>query len=90
MSGIVDRNQITEANQPPTEVNREFTQWTTELEQLAQVGVKEEIAQHKAANRPIFYSRQGLPIMELTDGRCFEYRYLEDGTQKLIREVPQQ
>jgi hypothetical protein len=89
MSETMDRNQITKANQPPTEVKSEFAQWTTELEQLAQAGVKEEIAQHKAANRPIFYSRQGVLIMELADGRCFEYRHLEDGTRKIIREVPQ-
>jgi hypothetical protein len=51
-------------------------------------GVKEENAQHRAANRPIFL--QGLLIMELADGRCFEYRHLEDGTRETIREVPQQ
>lgn len=90
MSETVDRNQITKITLPPTELKSEFAQWTTELEQLAQAGVKEEIAQHKAANRPIFYSRQGLPIMELADGRCFEYRHLEDGTRKIIREVPSQ
>jgi hypothetical protein len=28
--------------------------------------------------------------MELADGRCFEYRHLEDGTRETIREVPQQ
>ncbi len=89
MSETRDRNQITKANQPLSEVKSEFAQWTTELEQLAQAGVKEEIAQHKAAERPIFYSRQGVLIMELADGRCFEYRHLEDGTRKIIREVPQ-
>jgi hypothetical protein len=26
--------------------------------------------------------------MELADGRCFEYRLLEDGRQENIREVP--
>lgn len=90
MSETMDRNQIIKANQPPTEVKSEFAQWTTELEQLAQAGVKEEITQHRAANRPIFYSRQGLLIMELADGRCFEYQHLEDGTQEIIHEVPQQ
>lgn len=90
MSETTDRNQITKANQPFSEVKSEFAQWTTELEQLAQAGVKEEITQHKAADRPIFYSRQGVPIMEITDGRCFEYRHLEDGTREIIREVPPQ
>ena len=43
MSETTDRNQITKANQPFSEVKSEFAQWTTELEQLAQAGVKEEI-----------------------------------------------
>lgn len=87
VSETMDRNQIAKVNQPLTEVNSEFAQWTTQLEQLAQAGIKEEIAQHQAANRPIFYSRKGILIMELADGRCFEYRHLEDGTREIIREV---
>jgi hypothetical protein len=87
----MERNKITEANtKPPTDTNSEFSRWTQELEQLAQAGVKQEIAQHKAAGRPIFYSKQGVPIMELADGCCFEYRHLEDGTREIIREVPQE
>lgn len=50
--------------------------------------VKKEIAAHKANGRPVFYSKKGVPIMELADGRCFEYRLLEDGRQENIREVP--
>lgn len=68
--------------------DHEFLQWTKKLEQLSQAGVSEEIGQHKAAGRPIFYSRQGVPIMELADGRCFEYQHLEDGTREIIRSVP--
>lgn len=83
----MDRNQIIRMNQPLSEVKNAFIQWTTELEKLAQAGVKEEIAQHKAANRPIFYSSQGISIIEIADGRRFEYRNLEDGTRKIIREV---
>jgi hypothetical protein len=87
----MEKNQITTANhQLHTETKSEFPQWTKELEQLARVGVREEIAQHKAAGRPIFYSKQGVPIVELADGRCFEYRHLKDGTREIIREVPQQ
>lgn len=57
---------MTEANVlPHTEVKSEFSQWTKELERLAQAGLKQEIAQHKANGRPIFYSRNGVPIMEL-------------------------
>ena len=63
----------------------EFFQWAKELEQLAQAGLKKELATHKANGRPIFYSRQGVLIMELADGRCFEYRYLKDGTREIIR-----
>ena len=85
----MDKNQITKANlKPHIETDSEFVQWAKKLEQLAQAGVREEIAQHKAAGRPIFYSRQGVPIMELADGRCFEYRRLEDGTREIVREVP--
>lgn len=81
---------MTEANiKSHTEMKSEFSQWTKELERLAQAGVTEEIAQHKAAGRPIFYSRKGVTIMELANGRCFEYRHLEDGTREIIREVPQ-
>jgi hypothetical protein len=65
----------------------EFSKWGKELEQLAQEGVKQEIAKHKANNRPIFYSRQGVPLVELADGRCFEYRLRPDGTEEIIREV---
>ena len=62
----------------------EFLQWAEELEQLAQAGLKQEIATHKANGRPIFYSRDGVLIMELADGRCFEYRRREDGTREII------
>ncbi len=65
----------------------EFSQWTKELEQLAQAGLKKEIATHWANGRPIFYSRDGVPLVELADGRCFEYRHLKDGTREIIREV---
>ena len=65
----------------------EFFEWAKELEQLAQAGLKQEIASHKAHGRPIFYSRDGVLIMELADGRCFEYRHLKDGTREIIREV---
>lgn len=78
----MERNKITEANtKPPTDANSEFSQWNQELEQLAQAGVKLEIAQHKAIGRPVFSSRQSVPIMELADGCCFEYQRLEDGTR---------
>lgn len=80
---------MTEANvKLYTDTDNEFSQWTKELERLAQAGLKQEIAQHKAAGRTIVYSRQGVPIIEFADGRCFEYRRLEDGTREIIREVP--
>lgn len=76
---------MTEANvKLHTETKNEFSQWTKELERLAQAGLKQEIAQHQANGRTIFYSRNGVPIMELADGRCFEYRRLEDGTCEII------
>jgi hypothetical protein len=65
----------------------EFSRWGKELEQLAQEGVKKEITKHKVVGRPIFYSLKGVPVMELSDGRCFEYRLRSDGTQEIIREV---
>ena len=66
----------------------EFSQWGKKLEQLAQEGVKKEITNHIVNGRPIFYSRLGVPIMELPDGRCFEYRRRKDGTREIICEVP--
>ncbi len=68
-------------------VQSEFTHFSKELERLARVGVQREIAKHKAKGHSIFYSRNGIPIMEQPDGRCFEYRHLEDGTREIIREV---
>lgn len=65
----------------------DFSKWGEELECLAQAGVRKEIAEHKAHRRSIFYSRNGVLIMELADGRCFEYHLLEDGTREIIREV---
>jgi hypothetical protein len=65
----------------------EFTHFSKELERLAQVGVQREIAKHKAKGHSIFYSRNGIPIMEQPNGRCFEYRHLENGTREIIREV---
>ena len=62
----------------------EFFQWAKELEQLAQAGLKKEIATHQANGRPLFYSRDGVLIMELADGRCFEYRRREDRTREII------
>ena len=55
-----------------SKTNSEFSQWTKELERLAGVGLEQEIAQHKANGRAIFYSGNGVSIMELADGRCFE------------------
>jgi hypothetical protein len=65
----------------------EFCVWGKELERLAQEGVKKEITKHKVAGHPIFYSLKGVPIMELSDGRCFEYHLRKDGTREIIREV---
>jgi hypothetical protein len=65
----------------------EFGNFCQELEKLGQVGVQKEIAKHKAKGHPIFYSRNGLLIMEQADGHCSEYVRLEDGTVKIIREV---
>jgi hypothetical protein len=67
---------------------QEFIEQGIRIEHLAQLGLKKEIALHKEAKNPIFYSRDGMLIMELADNRCFEYRKLPDGTRKIIREVP--
>jgi hypothetical protein len=65
----------------------EFNDLSKELERLAQAGVQKEIAEQKAKGYSIFYSRNGVPIMEQPDGRCFKYRRLEDGTREIIQEV---
>jgi hypothetical protein len=70
-----------------TQTESEFSQWGKKLERLAQEGVKKEIAAHKASGRSIFYSREGVSIVEHPDGRCFEYRVLKDRTEKIVREV---
>ena len=66
----------------------EFSQWVKETTRLAQEEVKKEIAFHKAAGNPIFYSRNGKLVMELANGRCYEYRRQEDGTEEIIQELP--
>ena len=66
----------------------EFSNWLKKTTQLAREEVKKEIAKHKAAGNPIFYSRNSILVMELADGRCYEYRRQEDGTREIIRELP--
>lgn len=65
----------------------EFSGWVKEMARLAQEEVKKEIAKHKAAGNPIFYSRNGILVKELADGRCFEFRLREDGTEEIIQEL---
>ncbi len=67
-------------------MDSEFNKWTTQLEHLAQLRVKQEIAENKADGNPIFYSKEGVPIMELPDGRCFEYQR-SNGILTIVREV---
>jgi hypothetical protein len=67
-----------------------FSQWVEQLTDLAQDGLKQEIATHKANGHPIFYSWDEISIMELPDGRRFEYKLDESGTEKIIRELSQQ
>jgi hypothetical protein len=50
--------------------------------------LKKEIATHKANGHPIFYSCEGISIMELPDGRRFEYKLDERGTEQIIRPLP--
>jgi hypothetical protein len=71
-----------------TKIESEFSQLVEQLTHLAQEGLKKEIAVHKANGHPIFYSWSGISIMELPDGRRFEYKLDESGTEKIIRELP--
>jgi hypothetical protein len=66
----------------------EFSQLVEQLTHLAQEGLKKEITVHKAKGNPIFYSWSGISIMELPDGRRFEYKLDESGTEKIIRPLP--
>ncbi|PSB00686.1 MmgE/PrpD family protein [Merismopedia glauca] len=61
--------------------------WTQELELLAQKGLESEIADRQAQGHPIFYSQEGLLIMELPNGRCFEYQHTESGQRQIMRQV---
>ena len=84
-------NPTTTENQTDTTTingTTEFSGWVKETARLAQEEVKKEIAFHKAAGNPIFYSRNSILVMELADGRCYEYRRQEDGTREIIRELP--
>jgi hypothetical protein len=63
----------------------EFSQLVEQLTHLAQEGLKKEITTHKANGHPIFYSCEGISIMELPDGRRFEYKLDESGTEQIIR-----
>lgn len=83
-------NPTTTENQTDTTTingTTEFSVWVKETARLAQEEVKKEIAKHKAAGNPVFYSRNGVLVMELADGRCFEYRRQKDGTREIIREL---
>lgn len=77
--------------EPLSHEESEFSKWGKKLERLAQAGVKQEIVKHKAAGQPIYYTLEDKPevmIVELPDGRCFEYRILED-TREIVREIHQ-
>ncbi|MEN9567195.1 MAG: hypothetical protein RLZZ69_2391, partial [Cyanobacteriota bacterium] len=63
--------KMTKAN---IKTESEFSQLVEQLTHLAQEGLKKEIAVHKANGHPIFYSWSGISIMELPDGRRFEYK----------------
>lgn len=83
-------NPTTTENQTDTTTingTTEFSGWVKEMARLAQEEVKKEIAKHKAAGNPIFYSRNGILVKELADGRCFEFRLREDGTEEIIQEL---
>jgi hypothetical protein len=68
-----------------TKIESEFFQLVERLTRSAQEGLKQEIAAHKAKGNPIFYSWEGIFIMELPDGRRFEYKLDESGTEQIIR-----
>ena len=83
-------NPTTTENQTDTTTingTTEFSVWVKETARLAQEEVKKEIAFHKAAGNPIFYSKNGILVKELADGRCFEFRLREDGTEEIIQEL---
>ena len=83
-------NPTTTENQTDTTTingTTEFSGWVKEMARLAQEEVKKEIAFHKAAGNPIFYSKNGILVKELADGRCFEFRLREDGTEEIIQEL---
>ncbi|MGL5833187.1 MAG: MmgE/PrpD family protein [Waterburya sp.] len=76
---------MTKAN---LKTENEFSQLVEQLTHLAQEGLNKEIATHKANGHPIFYSYEGISIMELPDGRRFEYKLDESGIEKIIRSLP--
>lgn len=78
-----DRRRDSRANVPvlkPRDVERRF-----------QEAVREAVAAHLAAGRPVYYGGQGPDegrlYMRLPDGRRFEYVRRADGSRDIVREV---
>jgi len=69
----------------------DFVEGRDEMTRLFQEQVRQDIAEHLAAGRPVYYGGTGVEAGKLfvqePDGRHYEYRVLEDGSREIVREV---
>ncbi len=69
----------------------DFVEGRDEMTRLFQAQVRQDIAEHLAAGRPVYYGGMGAEanrlFVHMPDGRRFEYRVREDRTREIVREV---
>jgi predicted DNA-binding transcriptional regulator YafY len=58
------------------------------MQAAGQRQVATDIARLKAIGEPIYYEIGDKLIREESDGRKFEYRLQEDGTEEILGEIP--
>jgi predicted DNA-binding transcriptional regulator YafY len=58
------------------------------MQSAGQRQVATDIARLKAIGEPIYYEIGDKLIREESDGRKFEYRLQEDGTEEILGEIP--
>jgi hypothetical protein len=58
------------------------------MEAAGQIQVARDIARLKAIGEPIYYEIGEKLVREEPDGRKFEYRLREDGSEEVLDEIP--
>ncbi len=57
------------------------------MEAAGQIQIVKDIARLKAMGEPIYYEVGNKLVREESDGRKFEYRLEEDGSEKILDEI---